>query len=548
MKVKELYLEIALYNPRNNQLFDFILNSINDGHLLPYRASKFLRTYLLENDVLSDIYLYTSQDNILISALNGVRYLDIVANDNLIEKSWINEIILTGLRGWTTFYDSSGVLQIFYVNTPKLSPLPTDSLVLFHLNNNKISSVLSRMNRRGFDTTYLVDSNGHIAASTSKVTPYSEHYDYIVNTTTTDTNVFNLDENKIVSYCTILSESNWKLVYVCDTSTFLTDANALTVPLMIVTIFTLLLGVILTLCLSYYMHRPLKKLVLKFAKSDTSDVNEYIILDDTLNNLTKRLETLDDRLCENMPGIKNNFIIELLSGRISSLEEVKNYIQLLKLNLYEKHYACALIEIDKNVAGESMQLSYQQAIRYAIRDEIDRCSNNTLSVYCASSGNDMLVVLLSSPLDDNLLLSELTNKIDQYARFVLDTKIFVLYSDWVDDIFSISEQYRTIYEMRSFRFFCPEGAFNTSTLLLDRKFMSVPQNFWSELESICVSKNMDKLKELHTQLELYVIEQSLDGCILILHNYIAWACAFFSNINASSIDILSNHLASPHTS
>jgi AraC-like DNA-binding protein len=342
-----------------NPAFDINLNpsTINHGYEDVWELYKALSTIKSSTPIIEKAYLYLSDNSILISSEDGITSMEGTQNQTIFASVmqagqslfWTDE--LPPLSG-------HGLGVALIQKLPRTSGKPDGSLIIY-LDQNKLTELMKGVSSENQVDSFLYHqagdwvlslNNGKWADSNPKqktllLKALQDQKNMDAFTFRTNGESYSLSYEKF-------SRTNSPWIYVTATS-----LSQLTKPvtylyrlILGVSLIALILAAILSLLASRHLYEPIQRLVRVFGGvlDPTPDHHdEVVVIENRWRHLTAESQSLKKRIDEQLPYLREGFLLQLLQGHLHALTEKQLQDRMIRLGWHPeaKRYNVLLIRL-----------------------------------------------------------------------------------------------------------------------------------------------------------------------------------------------------------
>ncbi len=434
-KVNRLSMDLIVPNYNNDLLF-FFNNSVKGNHSKIY----FIRDYLGNisssySDIVESIYVFYGASNMLISSRTGVCYFENVSSDLFYEDDLkllgvsINENVvwvdmkspLANLENNSFDLDCLTFVR-FYPGSRSIHD--NIGFIAIKINKHKLANIIRQYMPEELGSVFILDEGGNfIAGGPNEKLENENNYINRVISSKKDYEHFTIRINgapSVISHL-LLNYNGWRLVNIISEVKFYERLYSLRFILFMICIITIFTGFLIANYFAKITYKPLKMAVSKVKKLydvpyriTRSERNEYTFLENAVMNLSIKVQDLKGVIDANLPLIKHNLILNLLSNSINSMSEYNEKLKMIGVSSNAPFYGLIIIQIPK-VSMDKMSIENSQYVKYTIIEQIEKYSDGLNFIIAAELPDYKLAVLLNSHKWDNNVLENFCRQIYEYA-------------------------------------------------------------------------------------------------------------------------------------
>jgi AraC-like DNA-binding protein len=207
-------------------------------------------------------------------------------------------------------------------------------VLIVRVNSAKLVNLLKTMTPYNEGLTFLMDAGGNVVATDSadgekdihqvlrqEILQYKNSHDgeeagnFLWNWN---------DKTYSVSYGNIKRiQTDWTYVSASPITAIISPLMTLSRVIIIVSLSVLLLGLLLSWLASNWIYTPVRRLMSKIEDSGTAPhkLDEFEYLESQWSHLTNQQVTLQERLNEQLPNLRNSFLLQLIQGHLYAYSE-----------------------------------------------------------------------------------------------------------------------------------------------------------------------------------------------------------------------------------
>lgn len=185
-----------------------------------------------------------------------------------------------------------------------------------------------------------------------------------------------------------LGYPSWKLVSMTPIDEFYRKSAAVQQMLMVIGLVSVGLGVLVSNVFTSRIYHPLRTLVertrelFRDGAGGRKPGNEYVEINDLIDNLSVKVSRLEHTLQANQPLVKQSLVHSLLSGTIQSAKELGDYLQLLGITKSPAYCAAVHFRFNERMMGQ-LNLANGQFMLYHFIERLE--SENVKEMFCLAA-------------------------------------------------------------------------------------------------------------------------------------------------------------------
>jgi len=411
--VESAWLE--LYNkPKINKFYYGLSVSPFDIYSIFNDMKKIVTKY---NSCISNIHVYNTERNIVISTLYGLKYLYQYKEHIQSMYPWYSKIEQT--------YDSSPVWLI--PETPNADPTnQTVISVLFpypcsdknpirpgflviDVKQAYLQSIiddLTTSNRQ----LMVVNEQGYIIAAghdtlygKSVIDLGLEDPKFLHDLNSGGFSFIKGDSRYYITYSEC-ANNGWRLVQLTPVTLFYASSYRMRNIIILICISAIIIGFIVSYLLSYKMYMPIKTLSNMFKQTEAEQrrVNEFELVTKQIWHINKQISELSVKMEECIPMIKYNLVMKMISGTIHSQDELCERLELINKTFIGRRFNVLLIRLDNQLMDELEQKNIE-LLKVDLCQRIEYMSDRD-TIFVASEIGESEIAALIFTIHENICL------------------------------------------------------------------------------------------------------------------------------------------------
>jgi two-component system, response regulator YesN len=505
-QTKKIYDEIAIENKDNLDLHELFDTPLEGNHILAKSAYDYLNQLVGSNSSLIDsIHIYNIKNDIVISSRNGLAYPNegMFNMDNLwltaIREAEANTLWLPAHNIGLTVEGVQNATSI--VSFVKVYPaIPGFSrakgIICINIRVSALYDIISR--QQGKDEEILILDADNQLISDGKGISLPEGF--INSVLAEKTNAANFEANVAGTLSMVsqakLSSNGWKTIHITPIKEFRRDLNRIRRMILIICVISILVGFLITSIFSKRMYTPMRSILnrIRGASISRNDQNEYALINNTLDNLTNMVNTLEHTIDENKPLIKHNLITGLIRHTIRNRDDLQTRLDMLKCTFSKTYFYAVLIDM-KGFSSRGITMQSSQTAKYNLIKIFENYPDAD-SLFLASEISDYeiaIVVNTNHSTTDSLqkslqdIIRTIFSKLHHFPITVIGSSVKTPLE--IHDSFAVAQK------LQKYVFFLPEEKFISSRKLIDREHSSVvfDNSLMEEFNKYLKMNNLEKV-------------------------------------------------------
>lgn len=289
------------------------------------------------------------------------------------------------------------------------------------------------------------------------------------------------DETYSVSYGKMKRiDSEWTYVSAAPMSSITTPIVFISKMIIIVSLTGLMLALILSWFASKRIYSPVAKLVkvLNAEKKWSNDEkkDEFVLIEQQFNELSKESKSLQNRLTTQLPQLKNSFLLQLIQGYLYHYTEQDLYKRMHNYGWELKDHSFVVIDIQVLGLNESKGSPMKQdesLVAFTLTNITEEASHQRFEQYNVINFYDLSTVLLIVYPSNKEMRAELHDFSDQITDIlnrVLQTQVTVTISKPDEEIKRIPYLFEEVRQGKRYR------NFENENQIIDLQYMEPSKN------------------------------------------------------------------------
>lgn len=388
-----------------------------------------LQNYKVTNSIIDNIFLFFKNSEVIVSNSSKLNY----TYQFPIIYSWEN-------YNTDAFYDLINTInditvlpsQNLYTNNQKkkiltyLQPLPTNhsnySATLFiTIPQTILEEPIKKMLGQNRASIFILDSKNNMVMDISlnnSIVPPETLSAILYSAKDTQTTVYSTRLDKYIVTYVKSDISNWQYLSIMDSAQILSKINYVEKIYTQIAVLALIIGLIM----AYYFSHKNYSSVRKYANENAS---------------------LEEKLLNQMPIIRNNFLLNLIKGNITDTEKIQSMVNFINLPMNSSVFTVIIIAIDNYKQFKEVKSQPEQDVsKLSVINMLETAIGSSGLIHAVEIDNDRLgiIVCLTNDVMNccHELLKSASKKVQEYTRNALRFTVTI----------SISNQYYTMSEIR----------------------------------------------------------------------------------------------------
>ncbi len=516
------YMELVTTMNNTDSLFQFD-DKLSGNHAKISQTNAYLQKIISKtSSIISDIHIFYKKQDILISSSLGIKYLDEEQRQHYKDLDWMQK--MNGYNGSNLWLEpreipsnldlaknSANVNMFTYVRTYPIisSSSNCDGLIAIDIDESALSNIIKKTVPIEYSNTFIINNDGKIISHVQKDKLYevlnNENYiSKILNSTKTyGSSIANVNGIMSMVSFTTLQYTNWKLINITPISQFYKGTSIIKQALLIVCLFSIVLGILAASVISSRIYDPLrimlKKVRVLVGSQDTSEANkenEYNVINFAIDDLSLKVNNLQATLQANKPIIKHNLIRGLLHHQILNDTEVTEKLRLISISMDFPNYAALTLEISPKDAAQ-LSIENSHFIKYNIIHEIENYSDNDFKCIAVDLPEYRIGIIIGSKSTEQKWVSSMVSNIASYTYHNFMIMSSAVLGTWVNSLLDIHKSFEQTKILYKYKYFYPRISLLCDGSLLDRENSTkeIPDTLVNELYEGLNLRNIKKVEK-----------------------------------------------------
>ena len=509
VKAEKLYLDLITARTRSFDLDTVFQSDVGDIAVIA-ALNNYLNYIVISNtDILDAVHIYFTDSKILVSSKIGLKYLNEVSGETPANMDWIAEFdSLNAKSHWretkASYVSDGQSINIFtFVKTyPYSMPSSTSKgYIAFDIKEEALYGIIDNANLRHSGDIFIIDNKGNSITHSNaenvakNLTDKKYILDIIKSPLKSSDFIDNVDGiASMISYTTF--SNDWSLVKVTPVNDFYRASNTLQKALLILCLTAIFIGVSLALIFSKHLYNPIKHMVSLVqslfktpAAASGKSQNEYIIINNAINNLSSQVDLLQNHLQANRPLIKHIIVTNLLQGKFKSLEALEQHLNLINTSFNGTNFMVMIFKADDLIL-EKLDIQNIQYYKYDLISKIESRSADDIQYISTELADGEIAAIVCSKKN------QLPNLYEQILSYTLEfymIQLNVSIGTWVTNVMDLAASYNNAKITLQYKFLFPSSTVFISNKLMERELSNsiFSDDFFRRFSKAIRSVNME---------------------------------------------------------
>lgn len=465
-KADSIYLSMISDDSDMQQYLDIQSSGTTDYKKIKNVSEILKNQQVLNADWCMNLYIYEGESNTLIG-INGIINNQTGARNQ--RPEWFGQII-ESQNGFsylpTVSLDSIFVYSkqngcILVRKLPRVREVVNDSYLFCEVSEEAFAAVMRKTAEEGAELL-IVDSEGNVISSTESIRyPYNvsgqEYFGEIVQSG--ESSGFfksRVDGTKsVVAYSTI-ERYNWIVLDIMPVKMYYHASNLVNAVVVIACLITILLAFIISNFFARSIYNPIKTIIngIRGEDKEGSD-NEYAIINTAIMNMSGAITNLEETIENNRPLIKNNLVQSLIYHKITTSEELEDFLKITGRHVSGEGFTASLLKLDKSVI-EKLTIENGSVILYNIINEIEGLDNSISSYIAAQHDSESIVLIGIHKNTDRDELMKDAQYLEDYIASNYYMSCIMIIGSIVDTPLELYRSFDSVITAQKYKFLMPK--------------------------------------------------------------------------------------------
>ncbi|MCI3922852.1 AraC family transcriptional regulator [Paenibacillus sp. TRM 82003] len=473
-RVNQIYLSLAL---RSSVGID--LGTLQGNHSKIMDIQELL-THQVSNhsDIVQAIHIYDVEQRHMISSVHGLLLYKDGRSDAGAPADWIEAMRKT--EGSSLWMDTRMVPQdaftelseqgrknpiITYVHSYPFQSSGQDCklMIAIDVKEAAVSRIIGDMLPADFERTFIVNGDGAVISAADKsllgnpVEEDSLRRSLLSLDSSAGSFTHTFDQGAYVVSYNPLEAAGWKMYMTTPVKTFYYKMDGLREGVLSLCLLAVVVGVVLSSVFTAAGYSPLRRIMNTIKSKLDSPVgaklNEYRLIDTTINSLSNKVDSLEEILQANHKVIRHNIILNMLNNRFTP-EELSEQLSSIQVETDGSRFRCIVIDPVSEKWKELPPRQLQHTL-YSMIHQIETADFPETRLLAEELQDHKMVVVVCTNEPDDQLSERIADYIlsEVKARFGLE---FVLsLGSWVPSWNEVYMSYREAKTLIKYSYFFP---------------------------------------------------------------------------------------------
>lgn len=435
-----------------------------------YNAIKELRNYKNSNSLIDSIFIFFKDRDIIVSDTSKYTFKHIfsevysyedISYEELYKR--LNSLSSTMLipskvvNSYSRHFDVVSYLRPIPINNYK-----PNAVLMITLKDSMFKQLIKNVINEYNSSVFILDGDNKILSSTAAegINLGEDHIKQYL-AAMDEKNLYNYvtRDGSLIINCVKSKSTGWSYVAVIPSTQILDKVYYIKRLSVIIIAIALLLSAMLAFSFSRGNYHKVRKITDAILSSRTSSFgksykNEWDLINQSIYEFIDENESLQKKLTDQMPVLRNNFYMRLLEGDFSDTDAVKSMMEFLRLKLEHGNYAAFLITIDEYKSFSTTHMEPEQGvIRVALLNAFEQICAGLGKGYAVEASRNKIAVIAGIDITENIYerLKETGNEIVAFVNKNFDFTVTAGLSNVHQEMSAICEAYSEAASAADFR-------------------------------------------------------------------------------------------------
>lgn len=412
-----------------------------------FDAIQELRNYQATNMMLNNIFILFKDSNIVISNESKYQYDTVFSqiftwtgiDSNELYKQ-LNALDESYIKYSSEFYVNKNMYNVITYFQPMPKGGTSYKAVLFvTIDENMIQQIAKKVIGEYSGSIYILDAQNNIISSVNPNTRLMENETVktlISSLKNKSSNVFTADKEDFIISNVDSNISDWRYISIIPSYHILNKVNYVKEMFAVIALTSVLTGLIIAFYFSRRNYGKIKK-IMDYIKGDSNTAykttipqelkNEWDFINNAIENYISENSSLQYKLEEQIPVMRNSFFIRLFKGSFSDPNQINSMLELLNLKIDRGPFAVILLNLDscRQLSFYSLELVQKDVLRVTVLNAAEKLCSQAGRGYAVDMDSERVAVLFCMEQDVDFNYSDNNTKLrkvgSEICKFVRET-------------------------------------------------------------------------------------------------------------------------------
>lgn len=465
--IERLSVEIAL-NKRVAAFLSVAKPLTDNDYYEVVNIANDLRVYKMANDYIEQIYIYYKNSDTVLSTrdhMNSRRLYEIVRErDDMSYEQWkafFDKRYMQEYAPVRIKEDNQSDKAVMYAKSVILdNPDQPGAVILFVIKDSKLLENISSANHA---TVAVLDKQNRLVASTDS--EYSSEHQ-LVDKLIGGNGLFydQVSGKKVAVSYTTSSSTGWKYVSMIPAELFDEKMQYMKKLIYASIVLCLLVGGVVTYWFLKKNYIPISLLIrslsVKSGVSYNESSNEYLYLQDALNNTFAEKEKIDQRLNQHRDAIRSHFLQGLLKGRLDQNVPVHESLAAHDIRFATPTFAVLMFHVENYGKLDSAAYTDPQKaklLHFIVMNIVEEVAGERHQAFAADMDDSLACIVNFRTEADQEELQRIARQVKQFLLDHFHVNLTVAISGIHQDLYGLPRAYQETLEAMEYRLVMGSG-------------------------------------------------------------------------------------------
>ena len=477
---KKMTLDVSLHTDIDI-LFE---NQLNLGKIKTLHEELARLTGTSDN-LYQGIHIYSKSNNIILSSIMGLKYLDGINPLTAQNLDWIDKIPDMGSTAfwmpasqasYTITGANTNVISFITAYPSNFSFEDARGYIKIDVNQNYLMSVMENIDIGGKGKLFLIDNYGNVLSHSDGAHVPSTIFDLgypsmeiFQDDSLNNSRLVINGIDTIVSYVQI--GDTWQLVRSIPVNDFYSVSKKIAMYTIVICLLVVLGAMIIGRIFASNIYSPLKLIASKVkgliaSPESKKNINEYSMIDDALSSYNSQLLDMNKKWEDNMVTLKQNLLRNIIGNTLNSPEDFDKRLKLIGQKDMGGNYNIMLVNLVGTDANEMLSKDRDRIITSVV-EYMESLNSPDIVFIPGQITSESIASLIMSK---NINIENVFKEIIAYASNTLGVDIDISLGVWRTSIMESYDSYLQAAGAYRYKFYMPrQNIFDFSILMFEEK-------------------------------------------------------------------------------
>lgn len=515
----QIILDIINLGNQNEDIQRYLYYPMDKDILKAVNILDFIKVIRAQKDsIISSIELYTENNSVHISTLTGINFSSYVKDTYEEQDIFQKEIKYQNSKRWIsnrvlTFGNREHRVYTFAAKYPLYTddPYMVKGYVAVNIKEDVLHRLLRDFIIRELDAIAIINRQGEIIALEGNKEGFYNLLaddkklfdDIIANVETKENNIIG---NTVVTGRST-SIDDWIIINMISTKEYFDETKNIQIKILYFSCTIILIGILISYFFARRFYRPFYLIINKLDRMNFSKKareSEHYYIDRALEELCDRANEKDQVLYENRNIIRRDFVLNLLSAKITTEKEVDDKLSLLGCNLPFNSHHLLIIKLHQKIYNSLNELTKNLLI-YNMSYFFDNYSNKDTRCLSADLFDGTVCLVFSAMEDGRGKLAVLRNKFTDYMKMKFSVDAIIIQSVDFSTLLEVYNNHQRLEKLIDYLYFMPRVYF-LDEKEIDDKIFNLKETMNIEFEAFSEALVSRNIRQIEVILKNFITE------------------------------------------